>query len=170
MPICRMPGTAICAGEPTAKCGNSTSCIPNLGRKSQRPVPTRTIGAPVEHLDLATVIKVSQAVSGEIVLEKLIETLMRTAIEHAGAERASADSFARGLSPGSRRKPPPGRHGSRAAARRARDRRVLPETVLHYVLRTQESVILDDAADLESRLPPIPTSVSATPAPFSACR
>ena len=43
--------------------------------------------APVEHLDLATVIKVSQAVSGEIVLEKLIDTLMRTAIEHAGAER-----------------------------------------------------------------------------------
>ena len=41
----------------------------------------------VEHLDLATVIKVSEAVSGEIVLEKLIDTLMRTAIEHAGAER-----------------------------------------------------------------------------------
>ena len=52
-----------------------------------RPAPTSTIAAPVEHLDLATVIKVSQAVSGEIVLEKLIDTLMRTAIEHAGAER-----------------------------------------------------------------------------------
>ena len=32
-------------------------------------------------------IKVSQAVSGEIVLEKLLDTLMRTAIEQAGAER-----------------------------------------------------------------------------------
>ena len=31
--------------------------------------------------------KVSQAVSGEIVLEKLLDTLMRTAIEQAGAER-----------------------------------------------------------------------------------
>src|SRR3954449_2854746 len=41
----------------------------------------------VEQLDLATVIKVSQAVSGEMVLEKLIDTLMRAAIEHAGAER-----------------------------------------------------------------------------------
>ena len=49
--------------------------------------PTSTIGAPVEHLDLATVIKVSQAVSSEIVLEKLLDTLMRTAIEQAGAER-----------------------------------------------------------------------------------
>src|SRR5262249_40178638 len=48
---------------------------------------TTTILAPVEHLDLATVIKVSEAVSGEIILEKLIDTLMRTAIEHAGAER-----------------------------------------------------------------------------------
>ena len=47
--------------------------------------PTGTIGAPVEHLDLATVIKVSQAVSGEIVLEKLLDTLMHTAIEQAGA-------------------------------------------------------------------------------------
>ena len=51
------------------------------------PGPTSTIVAPVEQLDLATVIKVSQAVSGEIVLENLIDTLMRTAIEHAGAER-----------------------------------------------------------------------------------
>ena len=37
--------------------------------------PTATIGAPIEHLDLGTVIKASQAVSSEIVLDKLIETL-----------------------------------------------------------------------------------------------
>ena len=60
---------------------------PHLREEEPVPGPTSTIGAPVEHLDLATVIKVSQAVSGEIVLEKLIDTLMRTAIEHAGAER-----------------------------------------------------------------------------------
>ena len=48
---------------------------------------TNTIGTPIEHLELATVLKVSEAVSGEIVLEKLIETLLRTAPEHAGAER-----------------------------------------------------------------------------------
>jgi len=33
------------------------------------------------------VIKVSEAVSGEIVLDRLIDTIMRTALEHAGAER-----------------------------------------------------------------------------------
>ena len=48
---------------------------------------TGTILASVEQLDLATVIRVSEAVSSEIEQEKLIDTLMRTAIEHAGAER-----------------------------------------------------------------------------------
>ena len=60
---------------------------PHLRMEEPAPASTSTIAAPVEHLDLATVIKVSQAVSGEIVLEKLIDTLMRTAIEQAGAER-----------------------------------------------------------------------------------
>jgi PAS domain S-box-containing protein len=49
--------------------------------------PVGSIVAPVEHLDLATVLKVSQAVAGEFVLDKLIDKLMRTALEHAGAQR-----------------------------------------------------------------------------------
>ena len=61
---------------------------PHLRTEQAAPAPTGTIGTLVEHLDLATVIKVSQAVSGEMVLEKLLDTLMRAAIEHAGAERA----------------------------------------------------------------------------------
>src|ERR1700739_365547 len=60
---------------------------PQLRELEPAPGPTTTIGAPIESLDLATVIKLSQAVSGEMVLEKLIETLMHTAVEHAGAER-----------------------------------------------------------------------------------
>ena len=49
--------------------------------------PAVTIGAPVHQLDLRTVMKISQAVSGEVVAEKLIETLMLIAVEHAGAVR-----------------------------------------------------------------------------------
>src|SRR5258705_12673954 len=49
--------------------------------------PTTTIGAPVERLDVGTVLKAAQAVSGEIVLGELIKKLLRIAIEHAGAER-----------------------------------------------------------------------------------
>ena len=60
---------------------------PRLRMEEPAPDPTGTIAASVEQLDLATVIKVSQAISGEIVLEKLLEMLMRTALEQAGAER-----------------------------------------------------------------------------------
>src|SRR6185295_2082997 len=57
--------------------------------RQEKPVTSSTsiVAAHVEHLDLATVIKVSQVVSGEMVMEKLIDRLMRAAIEHAGAER-----------------------------------------------------------------------------------
>src|SRR5712675_535768 len=53
-------------------------------------VPTSaaaTIGTAVGQLDVEAVVKASQALSSEIVLPKLIEKLMRIAIEHAGAER-----------------------------------------------------------------------------------
>ncbi|HMJ84433.1 MAG TPA: PAS domain S-box protein, partial [Vicinamibacterales bacterium] len=104
------------------------------------------IGTPVEHLDLATIIKVSQAMSGEIVFEKLLDTLMRTAIEHAGAERGvlilprgveqriEAEATTSGDSVIVRLREP-----SVAAA-------ALPESIAHYVVRTQESVMLDDAS------------------------
>src|SRR5262249_60849899 len=58
-----------------------------LAEEQPTPRADQTLSAPVEQLDLATVIRVSQAVSGEIVLEKLIDTIMHTAIEQAGAER-----------------------------------------------------------------------------------
>ena len=108
--------------------------------------PVGTIGAPVEHLDLATVLKVSQAVSGEIVLEKLLDTLMRTAIEHAGAERGVLVL------------PRDDEQRIEAEATTSGDAIIVclraavvsdaavPESIVHYVMRTQESVILDDAS------------------------
>src|ERR1700756_1207152 len=63
----------------------------NRSHASVRPpaasAPEPTIDAPIEQFDFATVIKMSEAVAGEIVLEKLIETLMVIAVEHAGADR-----------------------------------------------------------------------------------
>ena len=117
------------------------------------PDARRTIGVPIEHLDLATVLEVSQAVSGEIVLEKLIDTLLRTAIEHAGAARGllilsrgdelsiAAEANTVGDTVTVRL-----REGPVASSE-------LPESVAHYAARTQESVILDDAS---------------APSPFSA--
>jgi predicted ATPase/signal transduction histidine kinase len=119
---------------------------PDLKAEEPAPASTSTIGTSVEQLDLATVIKVSQAVSGEIVLETLIDTLMRTAIEQAGAERGLL-ILPRGTEPLIEAEVTT---GGDTVVVQLRDQpvtaAVLPESVLHYVLRTRESVILDDAA------------------------
>jgi PAS domain S-box-containing protein len=85
-------------------------------------------------------------VSGEIVLEKLIDTLMRTAIECAGAQRGllvlprgveqwmAAEATTSGDTVIVRL-----REASVAEA-------AVPESIVHYVARTHESVILDDAS------------------------
>ena len=92
---CETPGAAMLHGARTERCGNSIAVSAALSRSSDAPGPGSTIAAPVEGLDLATVINVSQAVSGEIVLEKLSTAVMRKAMEHAGAERGLLISSAR---------------------------------------------------------------------------
>jgi PAS domain S-box-containing protein len=120
--------------------------FPHLSEEEPTLGPTSTMGAPVEHLDLATVIKVSLAVSGEIVLEKLLDTLMRTAMAQAGAGRVLL-ILAQGAS---QRIVAEATTSGDTVTVHLCDEAVagteLPESVLHYVLRTRESVILDDAA------------------------
>ena len=107
--------------------------------------PTTTIGAPVEQLDVGTVLKAAQAVSGEIVLGKLIKTLLRIAVEHAGAERGLLILFP-GDEPRIAAEATTGRGQVEVTLRQtAVSPAELPESVLHYVIRTRESVILDDA-------------------------
>ncbi|HAG84464.1 MAG TPA: hypothetical protein DCL61_25740, partial [Cyanobacteria bacterium UBA12227] len=48
---------------------------------------TTTGNSSAEALDLAAVMKASQAISGEIVLEKLLASLMKILIENAGAQK-----------------------------------------------------------------------------------
>ncbi|WP_041955287.1 AAA family ATPase [Bradyrhizobium japonicum] len=104
-----------------------------------------TIEAPVEYLDLKTMIEVSQALSGEMVLEKLIDRLLRAAIEHAGAERGllivprgdvlqiEAEAFASGENVTVRL----GDSSDVAAS--------FPQSVARHGARTHERLILDDA-------------------------
>src|SRR5215510_5232102 len=118
---------------------------PHLRQEAPAPDARGTIGATIEHLDLATVLKVSHAVSGELVLDKLVETLLRTAIEHAGAERGllvlprrgdlwiHAEAHTSGSAVVVRLRETP----VSAAA--------LPESVVRYAARTHESVLLDNA-------------------------
>jgi signal transduction histidine kinase len=119
---------------------------PGIQEEERTIAATSTITASVEALDLATVVKVLQALTGEIVLEKVLDTLMRIAIEHAGAGRGML-ILAR-----------PGEHQVVAEVtaeggavdveirNHPVDMDSLPWSVYHYVLRTHERVILDDAA------------------------
>ena len=115
-------------------------------RSEMHLAPAGMIGAPVDQLDLATVIKVSQTVSSEIVLETLIDTVMRTAVEQAGAERGVL-IVSRG---GEMRCVAEACTGKEAINVEPCDRPLtesgLPKSVLQYVMRTREAVIVDDAA------------------------
>ena len=105
-----------------------------------------TVGAPVAELDIETAVKASQAVSGEIVFENLIKTLMVIAVEHAGAERGllilpRGDQFWVEAEAAT---------GLKTVEVNLRQTLVspseLPLSILQYVIRTQEPVISDNAA------------------------
>jgi PAS domain S-box-containing protein len=107
---------------------------------------TATIGSPVLQLDVASVVKASQAVSSEIELPRLIERLMTIALENAGADRGLLIL------------PAEDDHLIHAEAQAAADQVEVvlckkpiggitcPESLVRYVVRTHESVILDDAS------------------------
>jgi GAF domain-containing protein len=113
-------------------------------------LPTATISTSIEQLDLATIVRMSQAISGEIDLGHLIEALIVTALEHAGAERgllilprtrdlrieAEAKTVGDHIEVNLRQAPVAPTE--------------LPESVLRFVARTQQSVLLDDALQSKS--------------------
>jgi predicted ATPase/signal transduction histidine kinase len=100
----------------------------------EEPAPlnaTATTSAPATQLDFAAVVNLSQAVSGEIVLENLIDKLMSISLKHAGAQRGLL------ILP----------HGEELRIDgRAVTAADLPESVLRYVVRTHNIVLLDDAS------------------------
>ena len=103
---------------------------------------------PGSQLDLAAVLKASQAISGEIVLDKLLDRLLRVVIENAGAERGSLIlrreevwQVAASISVAEAQvalfldAPCPVEGSSEVAVQ-----------IVHYVIRTQQGVVLRDAA------------------------
>ncbi|QCP52663.1 PAS domain S-box protein [Trinickia violacea] len=121
-----------------------------FGKPEAAPVSRATIEESPEQLDVATIVKTAQAISGEMVLENLIKSLMVTAVEHAGAERGllilpqgaqlriEAEATIQG---GKVNVQLPQQSPSPAA---------LPDSLLRYVASTHEPVIVDDAS-AESR-------------------
>ena len=108
--------------------------------------PPNSMGAPVDQLDLQTVVKISQAVSSEIVLEKLTQTLMRITVEHAGAQRGLL-ILQQGEEYRIEAEAQVGPSGVEVQLRHeATSTSELPESLLRYVIRSQQSLILDDAS------------------------
>ncbi|HYX13039.1 MAG TPA: AAA family ATPase [Nostoc sp.] len=115
--------------------------------------PIRTISGNTSNtsyipFDLATVMKASQAISSEIELEQLLTSLMQMLIENAGAQTGclllensgewmieAACEF---------------NDGATACATRVLQSipmtNQLPKSIIQYVIRTHESVLLNDAA------------------------
>src|SRR5262249_36781781 len=120
---------------------------PGLRQDERAPGPMGTIEVPVERLDIATVIQISQALSGEVGLEKLIDRLMHAAIKHAGADRGVlicprsdelliyAETTAQGQDV-----------ATDVRERDASGADILPESLVRHILRTGETVVLDDAS------------------------
>ncbi|HAX77269.1 MAG TPA: serine/threonine protein kinase [Cyanobacteria bacterium UBA11372] len=97
-------------------------------------------------LDLATAIKASQALSGEVELDKLLSTLIQVAIENAGAEKA----FLILSNAGNLAIEAAGVSGTKAATvlqsiplEQSQD---IPVSLINYVYRTSEALVLDDAS------------------------
>jgi len=104
---------------------------------------TPSTGQDVAAFDIATVIKVTQALAQEVHLERLLDRMLRLIIENAGAQRgvllvaegerwqvaaeAGVDETARVLLAGA------GELGG------------VPERIINYVVHSQESLVLDDA-------------------------
>ncbi|MFM0175782.1 AAA family ATPase [Paraburkholderia sediminicola] len=110
----------------------------------------------VEQLDLLSVTKASQAISGQIVLEDLVDTLMHILLENAGAQTchlllARNESLVLAAEASVEQQTiQVRRHLGRARPAQALPESsiresVLPASVINYVRRCQERVLLTDA-------------------------
>lgn len=116
--------------------------------------PANSIMGSTSLLDLTTVVKLSQALSSEIVLPRLVEKLVRLAVENAGASRGLLILLRGNLTGGEPRieaEAVSDASGINVVVKQAAiTPAVLSQPVLDYVIRTKERVLLGDAsADVE---------------------
>jgi len=124
-----------------------SSVTATVGNKNTKTTTTTTSSDSSSRLDLATVVKASQAISGEIVLDKLLATLMKIIIENAGAQKGFLILESKGKllievkgsvdweNVAVLQSIPVGFKASAC----------LPVAIINYVARTRESVVLNDA-------------------------
>ncbi len=110
-------------------------------------ISMRSSEHPMHTLDLASVLKVSQTIAEEIVLERLLDKVMTQVMENAGAQRGfliSADDQGRldvAVAADSA-----SRKNHTLEPQRLEARSDLSVAIVHYVARTGERLVLQDAA------------------------
>lgn len=105
----------------------------------------------VSLIDVSAMMKASQAISGEIVLDKLLERLMKILIEDAGAQRGVLVLARQGelfVEAEGRLDP---EIVTTVQSVNISEMTSLPQAILNYVWRTQEMVVLAEATEAEAR-------------------
>lgn len=107
---------------------------------------TMTFGAEVTALDVLAVVAASQALSGEILLNNLLKTLMRIVLENAGAQKGYL-LLAReeGLWPAVEARVEKQNIVMHVQGEQGLPEAMLPASILNYVRRSRDKVLIDDA-------------------------
>ncbi|MBD2444322.1 AAA family ATPase [Dolichospermum sp. FACHB-1091] len=125
--------------------------ITNQSKSNKLSTRISTTGSDGEVLDLTTILKASQAISGEVNLENLLQKLIKITIENAGARKGclilkkednwviEAEGTANNDEVNLLQSIPID------SVNTDNDIPILPTTIINYVARTQESLVLNNA-------------------------
>ncbi|MEG5064019.1 AAA family ATPase [Microcoleus sp. B3-A4] len=115
------------------------------GRKNTKTTATVTTTGSANNLDITTVMKASQAISGEIMLNKLLSSLMKILMESAGAQRGYLILSSQGKLLVEAEGTLNSEQVTIFQSIPVETCQELSSAIVNYVARTQESVVLDDA-------------------------
>ncbi|MEG4530706.1 AAA family ATPase [Microcoleus sp. D2_18a_D3] len=115
------------------------------GRKNTKTTASVTAIGSGNNLDITTVMKASQAIYGEIMLDKLLSSLMKILIENAGAQRGYLILYSQGTLLIEAEGTINFEQVTVLHSLPVEDCQELSKAIVNYVARTQESVVLDDA-------------------------
>ena len=101
----------------------------------------------VKDLDLKAVVKVNQAFTKEIVLDELIKKLIAIVIETAGAQKIAFIMKEEELRIKGKKEVE--QEGVTLVDKSLSDSNYLPQSIINYVARTKENVVINDISELE---------------------
>ncbi|MBD1827876.1 AAA family ATPase [Microcoleus vaginatus GB1-A2] len=116
------------------------------GRKNAKTTVAMTTTGSGNNLDITAVMKASQAISGEILLDKLLSSLMKILMENAGAQRGSLILSSQGKLLIEAEGTINSQQVTVLQSIPVDNCQELSSAIINYVARTQESVVLDDAS------------------------